>query len=103
LWRDTDNEAPIDDSGEIPTTDVAGPFNGALEFAAKVAQSSDVRSCYADRYMTYAYGRALTEDDNCSRASVGTAFEQAQGDIKELMLAVTQSDAFLQRPLNPTQ
>lgn len=103
LWRDTDNDAPIDDSGEIPTTDVAGPFNGALEFAAKVAQSSDVRRCYADRYMTYAYGRAMTEDDNCSRASVGTAFDQAQGDIRELMLAVTQSDAFLQRPLNPTQ
>jgi hypothetical protein len=101
LWRDTDNGAPIDDSGEIPITDVAGPFQGAVEFAHKVAQSADVRSCYADRYLTYAYGRTITEADDCSRSTVATAFEQAQGKVKDLMLAVTQSDAFLLRQLGP--
>jgi hypothetical protein len=99
LWRDTDNGAPIDDSGQIPTTDVAGPFNGALEFAQKLAQSRDVRTCYAGRYLTYAYGRAINADDGCSRAVAETAFEQAQGNIKELMVAVTQTDGFLLRPL----
>lgn len=101
LWRDTDNGATIDDSGEIPITDVAGPFQGAVEFAQRVAQSADVRSCYADRYLTYAYGRAITAADDCSRSTVANAFEQAQGNVKQLMLAVIQSDGFLLRQLTP--
>jgi hypothetical protein len=99
LWRDTDNGAAIDDSGKIPTTDVAGPFNGALEFGQKLAQSRDVRTCYAGRYLTYAYGRAINANDGCNQAVVQAAFEQAQGNIKELMVAVTQTDGFLLRPL----
>ena len=99
LWRDTENGVAIDTSGEIAESDVAGPINGVLELSQRVAQSRDVRNCYAGRFMTYAYGRAITSNDSCSRAALETAFEQAQGNIKELMLAVTQTDGFLLRPL----
>jgi hypothetical protein len=99
LWRDTDNGAAIDASGEVPDFDVAGPFNGVVELAQKVAQSSDVRSCYLGSFMTYAYGRVITTEDACSRASLENTFNQAQGNVKELMLAVTQTDGFLLRPL----
>jgi hypothetical protein len=98
-WRDTENGAPIDDSGEVPEIDVAGPFNGVVELSQRVAQSADVRDCYAGRYLTYAYGRGVTEADECSRASVLAAFDQAEGGIEELVLAVTQSEGFLLRPL----
>jgi hypothetical protein len=99
-WRDTENGAPIDASGEVPDEfDVAGPFNGVVELAQKVAQSQDVRSCYAGRYLNFAYGRAISQADACSRAAVENAFEQAQGNVKQLMLAVTQTDGFLLRPL----
>lgn len=101
LWRDTDNGAAIDDSGQIPTTDVAGPFHGALEFGQKLAQSRDVRACYAGRYLTYAFGRTIAAEDGCNRALVESTFEQAQGNIKELMLSVTQTNGFLLRPLTP--
>jgi hypothetical protein len=104
LWRDTDNGAEIDVSGEIPTTDVAGPFEGALEFGQRLAASQDARECYLGRYMTYAYGRALDDSDECSRVNAASAFEQAQGNIKELILAVTQTDGFLLRaPVAPGQ
>src|SRR6185503_7728209 len=33
LWRDMDNGLPIDASGNVPNTDVAGNFNGAVELA----------------------------------------------------------------------
>jgi hypothetical protein len=100
LWRDQENGAAIDDSGEVPEGfDVTGPFNGVVEFAQKVAQSQDVRSCYAGRFLNYAYGRAIAPEDACSSATVETAFEQAQGNIKQLMLAVTQTEGFLLRPL----
>lgn len=99
LWRDTDNGAPIDDSGQVPSTDVAGPFEGAIEFAQKLGQSADVRDCYVGRYLTYAYGRALDDADECSRATAQTTFHETGGNIQELMLAVTQTDAFLYRTL----
>jgi hypothetical protein len=99
-WRDQENDAPIDASGEVPEGfDVQGPFNGVVELAQKLAQSRDVQSCYADRYLNYAYGRAIAAGDACSRESVQNAFEQAQGNVKELMLAVTQTEGFLLRPL----
>jgi hypothetical protein len=96
-WRDTDNGAAIDATGNIPISDVAGPFEGAIEFGQKIAQSQDVRECYVARYLTYAYGRALDSDDECSRLAAATAFEQSQGNVKELILAVTQTDGFLLR------
>jgi hypothetical protein len=100
LWRDQENGAAIDASGEVPEGfDVTGPFNGVVEFAQKAAQSRDVRGCYAGRFLNYAYGRAITPEDACSSATVETAFEQAQGNIKQLMLAVTQTEGFLLRPL----
>jgi hypothetical protein len=100
LWRDTDQGAAIDASGEVPEGfDVAGPFNGIVELAQKIAVSRDVRSCYAGRFLTFAYGRAVTPDDGCSRTNVETTFERTQGNVKELLLAVTQTDGFLLRPL----
>jgi hypothetical protein len=98
-WREMDNGVAVDDSGEVPDTDVAGPFKGLIELGQKVAQSRDARACYAGRYLTYAYGRAVTEADTCSQATLENAFEQAQGNIKQMMLAVTQTEGFLLRPL----
>lgn len=80
---------------------MAGPFHGALEFGQKLAQSRDVRACYAGRYLTYAFGRTIAAEDGCNRALVESTFEQAQGNIKELMLSVTQTNGFLLRPLTP--
>jgi hypothetical protein len=99
-WRDTDNDLPIDSSGEIATGDVAGPFNGAVELGQKLAQSKDVQGCFVGAWLTFAYGRAETPDDACTRASLETAFEQSGGRVPDLLAALTQTDAFLYRPLH---
>jgi hypothetical protein len=98
LWRDSDNGVPVDASGEIFATDVQGSFNGAIELARKLAQSHDARSCYVGNWLTYAYGRAETEEDACTRASLEEGFESASGNIQQLLVRLTQTDAFLYRP-----
>lgn len=98
-WRETDNNLPIDSSGEIASGDVAGPFNGAIELGQKLAQSKDVQSCFVGAWLTFAYGRAENEGDVCTRQALETAFEQSGGRVPELLLALTQTDAFLYRPL----
>lgn len=99
LWRDQDNGLPVDASGAVPITDVAGPFTGVVELGQKLAQSEDVRSCFVGHWLKYAYGRSEDAQDTCARASLEDAFAQSNGNIQSLLLALTQTDAFLYRPI----
>jgi hypothetical protein len=103
LWRDLDNGLPIDDSGNIPNTDAAGDFKGAVELARKLGASRDAQNCFVGKWLTYAYGRAETALDACTRKSLQDAFAASGGDIKQLMLALTQTDAFLYGPAPTSQ
>jgi hypothetical protein len=99
LWRDTENGKPIDASGELPQVDVAGPFVGPVELAQKVASSQDARDCFAQKWLSFAYGRVPGEQDSCSLSQLETAFRESGGNVKALLLAATQTDAFLYLPL----
>lgn len=99
LWRDSENGKPIDASGELPEVDVAGPFTGPVELAQKIASSQDARACFAAKYLSFAYGRVPGEEDACSRQQLETAFLESGGNVKALLLAATQTDAFLYLPL----
>jgi hypothetical protein len=94
-WRDTENGKPIDATGEIFTTDAKGTFNGALELIARLAASQDVQNCYANNWMMFAFARRLAAEDGCSVQSLHEAFARAKGSIPELLVALTQTDAFL--------
>jgi hypothetical protein len=97
LWRDLDNGKPIDASGDLPGTDVAGPLNGPVELVQRIADSADARRCYADQWMSYGYGRGFSEQDACTRTRVEAAFSTSGGNIRELLAALTQTDAFMYR------
>lgn len=98
LWRDTENGKPIDASGEIPTVDVAGPFNGPVELAKKIASSQTAQHCFADKWLAFAYGRVMSAGDACTRAQLENGFRDSGGNVKALLLAATQTDAFLYLP-----
>lgn len=99
-FRETEAGAPIDTTGEIVGSDVQGPFDGAVELGSRLAASVDVHACYADKWLSFAYGRDQLEEDRCSREALHTAFRDANGNIVELLVAVTQTDGFLYRPLS---
>jgi hypothetical protein len=99
LWQDVDNGKPIDASGNVPDGDAAGDFNGGVELAGKIAKSHDARECYVGQWLDFAYGRLEQTDDACTHASLGSAFQKSGGNVKDLLLALTQTDAFLYRPL----
>ena len=99
LFREEDDGVPVDDSGKIVGSDIEGPFEGLIELGQKIAQSSDAKACYVGHFLAYAYGRKEDERDGCTRASLEQAFEQSSGNVKALLLALTQADAFLYRPV----
>ena len=94
-WRDRDNGKLIDATGEIFETDARGTFDGPIELIARLVQSHDAQNCYVRNWMRFGYGRPLALEDACSLQFLQGAFAQGKGNVRELLVALTQSDAFL--------
>ncbi len=99
LWQDTDNNKPIDATGNLVDTDAKGTFDGAVALGQKLAVSQDAQNCYVGQWLTFAYGHVESPDDACNRQSLVNAFSGAKGNVRQLMLALTQTDAFLYKPV----
>jgi hypothetical protein len=96
LWRDTENGKPVDATGEIfGTSDINGPFDGAIDLATKLSKSADVEACMVKQWFRFGYGRSEDDTDQCTLEALNKVF--LSGDFKELVLALTQTDAFLYR------
>jgi hypothetical protein len=96
-WRTTDQGKPVDASGSLTGSDADGAFVGAPELARKLAASREVADCAATEWFRYAFGRGDTPDDACSLQAAKAAFASANFDIRELLVALTQTDAFRYR------
>ena len=93
-WRTTAAGKPIDASGELTGADVTGEFTGAVELASMLAQSDDVARCVTRQWFRFAYARAESEADACTLDLVAEHFAASGGDVRELLVDLTQTDAF---------
>jgi hypothetical protein len=98
LWRDRDQNLPVDASGELMGTDVDGEFDGARELAEKLAGSEDVRTCFIEQWFRWAHGRAETGADDCTLDTLAARFDGEEVDVRDLIVALTQTEAFMLRP-----
>ncbi|MBX7081865.1 MAG: DUF1592 domain-containing protein [Nannocystaceae bacterium] len=99
---DIDGSA-IDNSGEVvggPEA-VTGSFHGLAELQAELAASDEVTACFAHQLMQYSFGITDDQVDDCAIAPVAEAFVAADGDIRELVIALARSEAFRTRKLEP--
>jgi hypothetical protein len=97
-FRTTDQGRPVDTSGALAIgKDVDGAFTTGDGLLAKLADSKDVRACFAEAYLDFALAKPVTDQaDACSIQSLGTAFG-ASGDLKQLVSLVAASDSFRMR------
>lgn len=94
-YREMSQGAPIDASGTInETKDIDGMYSGGPELANRLAESAQVRDCVPTQALRYAWGRRETAADACSVATVQKAFADSDGNMRELLVALTQNDAF---------
>jgi hypothetical protein len=103
-YRAEENGLEVDESGELvalPEESLNGPFVGASELAARVAASTSARDCLATNWFRYSFGRQEAPEDVCSLDQLKARFAGANGDLKELLVGLTQTDAFLYRPAIP--
>ena len=97
VWRDTENGAAIDTTGELAVEDAVGRFDGVAELARLIAHSDVAKRCFSEKWLAHTYARPLSAADACSLSQLEPAF--AAGKIRELLLALSLTDGFRYRPL----
>ena len=100
-YRATENGFDVDESGNLIATGEAGldgAFAGAGELAQRLAKSPRARDCLVTNWYRYSFGRQEQAEDSCSLSQVKERFESSGGDLKELLVGLTQTDSFLYRP-----
>ncbi|HEX2679332.1 MAG TPA: DUF1592 domain-containing protein [Polyangiales bacterium] len=96
--RTTDQGLPVDDNGKIlGTTDINGTFQGAIALAQKLASSDDVSQCMAKQWFRYGLGRLDEKADACSLQSLTSSLAGSNKNLREMLLALTTTDAFRMR------
>ncbi len=93
-YRTTDQGKPVDASGELVGTDVDGTVTGAVELSKRLAGSEQVRSCVVKKWFQYGHGREDTAEDTCSLEILKGQFKATGGNLKTLLLSLTQTPAF---------
>lgn len=94
-FRTMDGGDVVDSSGQINQSDVDEPYSGGVELAALLARSAQARDCLPTQWLRYAMARDEGPEDTCSLVAVRQAFADSNGDLRELTVALTQTDAFM--------
>ncbi len=100
-YRAQENGLDVDDSGEVVASGDAsldGRFVGVLELSSRLAVSDVARDCLVTNWYRYSFGRQEQASDGCSLEQAKERFSASQGNLKELLVGLTQTDAFLYRP-----
>ncbi len=88
----------IDARGEVVGyPGIAGEYDGAVALSQKLADSSTARACFMKQWFRFASGRNEAAADECLLSDLYRRFESGQFRIRDLLLAIAESDAFLFR------
>jgi hypothetical protein len=93
-WRDLEQGQTIDASGDLTSTDVEGPFNGVVEMTAKLAQSHVVSECFVRQWFRFTFGRGESVADDPRIATIANGFDGTSGQVRALLVALTQTPDF---------
>lgn len=99
-YRTKEGNSDIDVSGEIigaRDSGLGGAFSGVRELAGKLAASSQVRDCVAEQWFDFAIGRSQDAADGCSLSTLQSNFASSGGNLADLIVSMTQTDAFWYR------
>jgi hypothetical protein len=97
LWRERENGALIDASGRVTLDGAEHDFDTPLELVERLAHSEQVRDCYSLQWYRAALGRREFAQDGCSLELARAAASESDGDLRELLVAITQTDGFMYR------
>ncbi|MEI9952039.1 MAG: DUF1592 domain-containing protein [Pseudomonadota bacterium] len=96
--------ASVDTTSTIAhTKDANGPASNPAQLGQLLAQSEEVRACYVTKSFRFFYGRDTDPADACSLAQLSKSFQGKAYSLSELLIALTQTDAFLYLPVRGSE
>jgi hypothetical protein len=94
-YRAADRGMAIDTSAQVVfPADLRGTYTGHEDFLRGLANSGAARNCLSSKWFIYSHGRVPGAEDACSLSAAATAFKN-DGNIRELLLSITETPAFL--------
>ena len=81
------------------TEDANGDVTDATTLGQLLANSDQVRGCYVTNTFRFFYGREVEAPDACSMARLLVDFRGTAYSLRELLVGLARTDAFLYRPL----
>lgn len=96
-WRDSDNGVPVDSTASLTSFPQGGGYmvDGAPQLGAALAGDCSVQVCAVRTFLQRALGGILRSEDEPSVGAVWAQFARSDFDLRELVIAVTGSEAFL--------
>ncbi len=90
-----DRGLPVDSSAVVEGPgDLIGTYASHDDFLLALANSETVRSCLSSKWFIYTHGRVPGDDDACSLSAPAANF-QSTGNVRDLILSMVESPAFL--------
>lgn len=96
-FRDEENGATVDASGELDLDDRTIVFDGAEELVQALASSPTVRRCFATQVFRFTIGRKESRADAAMIDALAGEFERQGRTIVPLVRAVVLADPFVRR------
>lgn len=93
MLRTTENDVPVDTTGELPIDDRIVTFQNASELVDALAASPEAHLCYAGNWIQFAFGRRLSTEDMTTQR----ALTQTPRGARALVAELTATPAFMKR------
>jgi hypothetical protein len=93
MWRDKENNQPIDASGTLLTGE---KFAGIRELKAIIKEKHrlDFYRCLTEKLLTYALGRGLEYHDEYTVDQIVARMDREQGKFSALLMGIIESAPF---------
>jgi hypothetical protein len=99
-YRTTENNKPINASGQFTLKSGEIKFKNAVEMVAQLAKAPETAECMVKQWLRYAMRRHEQPSEDPSLRALETTFRTSGYDMRELMVALTKTRAFTHRALS---
>jgi hypothetical protein len=93
--------APIVTSASVLVGTEVVDVTGAVDFSQAIANSPAAHACYAEKWVEFAYDRAINNEDACVVENLAGKLTAGGYTVLQLISDLTQSESFRLRALEP--
>ncbi|XXY54255.1 DUF1592 domain-containing protein [Sorangium sp. So ce269] len=102
-YRADEDGEPIDATGAMQVGETELRFDGAIDLVEQLAESPVAQRCYLTNWYRYGNARQLSREDACTIEDLDAKLAGAGYNIKELLVALTQTRTFRYRAVEEVE